>query len=232
MIDYLHLQRSLGPFYEGRLDGAPGKMTFSGIFAYAAGRMSQEARELGAAAVIAFPKYGCDSPLRMSFAVAEVSHETGDYTAWEEDLDRYTPANILRNWGPGKGGRVKTLAEAQALVRAGPQAIANKVYDRPQFGNTSPGDGWKYRGRGANMQTFKGNYQAAQDHTGIPFVEHPELMAQPGPSLHVAGDFWNRRGCWTFADKNDPAGWRKITNGGTIGLPDFAARTRKIVDLF
>jgi putative chitinase len=232
MIDWRMAQINLGAFYEGKIDGAPGQMTYAGIFAYAAGKMSDAARELGAAAVVAFPKYGCTSSQRIAFGVAEGAHETGNYTKFEEDLSHYTAQNVLNNWGPGHGGRVKNAAEALALVQAGQEALANKVYQRPEYGNVHPGDGWKYRGRGINMQTFEVNYAAAEAHTGVPFVEHPDLMAQPGPSLTVACYYWQSRGCWGFADRNDPPGWRHLTNGGTIGLDDFTKRTVKLRGLF
>lgn len=219
----------------GRIDGAMGKLTYGALFAYAAGAASTCSAELGVSAVTAFPLYGCDTPRKICFAIAEVSHETGNYAAWEEDFSGYTAKNLLDNWGPGKGGRIKSLADAQALIaaaRTDPDAIPNRVYARPEYGNTNPGDGARYKGRGANMQTFKCNYQAAQDHTGVQFVAHPELMAQPGPSLLVAAFYWQSRGCWAKAEKNDPAAWRSITNGGVIGLPDFTARTKRLLGLF
>lgn len=62
-----------------------------------------------------------------------------------------------------------------------------------KFGNTSPGDGAKYRGRGFNQLTFKGNYQNLQnlyEKEGsklgkINIVENPELLEKP----EVAAEF-------------------------------------------
>lgn len=47
------------------------------------------------------------------------------------------------------------------------------------YGNTSPGDGAKYVGRGFNGITFKSNYQALKNGTGIDFISKPELLEQP-----------------------------------------------------
>lgn len=62
-----------------------------------------------------------------------------------------------------------------------------------KFGNTSPGDGAKYRGRGFNQLTFKGNYQNLQNLYekegsklgNINIVENPELLEKP----EVAAEF-------------------------------------------
>lgn len=53
----------------------------------------------------------------------------------------------------------------------------NAVYGG-MYGNAE-NEGYKYVGRGFNGITFKGNYQAAQNCTGIPFVAQPELLEQP-----------------------------------------------------
>lgn len=229
VIDYAAIQKRLGRLYTGAIDGQPGKLTFAGIFAYAMDIPSVTANclELGSSAVIAFPKYGANTGQRIAFAVAEGAHETGNYTVFSENLN-YSAKSLLEHWPHRFNGE----ADADAIAKAGPEAIANRIYARPEFGNVNPGDGWKYRGRGINMQTFECNYAAAKEHTGVDFVAHPELMAQPGPSLTVACYYWQARGCWNFADRNDPTGWRHLTNGGTIGLDDFTKRTKRVMPLF
>ena len=54
----------------------------------------------------------------------------------------------------------------------------NAVYGG-MYGNTSPGDGSKYVGRGFNGITFKSNYQALKNGTGTDFITNPELLEQP-----------------------------------------------------
>lgn len=63
-----------------------------------------------------------------------------------------------------------------------------------QYGNTSPGDGAKYRGRGFNGITFKGNYENLQkryEKEGsklgkINIVENPELLNKPDVAAEFA----------------------------------------------
>ena len=62
-----------------------------------------------------------------------------------------------------------------------------------KYGNTEPGDGSKYRGRGFNGITFKSNYENLQriyDRSGakvgnINIVKNPELLEKP----EVAAEF-------------------------------------------
>jgi predicted chitinase len=48
-----------------------------------------------------------------------------------------------------------------------------------KYGNTSPGDGYRYRGRGFNQVTFKGNYQSASKHTGVDLIKDPDELNKP-----------------------------------------------------
>ena len=46
-------------------------------------------------------------------------------------------------------------------------------------GNTSPGDGWKYRGRGPNQITYKSLYARLGAQIGIDLVNNPDLANTP-----------------------------------------------------
>lgn len=76
------------------------------------------------------------------------------------------------------GARVSkyTDAELDALKKSD-ENFFNVVYGG-QHGN-APDEGYKYVGRGFNGITFKGNYKAAENCTGIGFVSNPELMEDP-----------------------------------------------------
>jgi hypothetical protein len=70
----------------------------------------------------------------------------------------------------------------QPIHEYGSAARFKKLYDitgdRPsaakQYGNTSPGDGVKYCGRGFVQLTWKNNYAAMCDPTGVDLVKNPD----------------------------------------------------------
>ena len=55
---------------------------------------------------------------------------------------------------------------------------ANRKY-RNKLGNTSPNDGYNYRGRGFVQLTGKANYKTMGDRLGINLVESPDLASDP-----------------------------------------------------
>lgn len=103
------------------------------------------------------------------------------------------------------------------------QEIASgKAYEgRKDLGNTSVGDGVKYKGRGLFQLTGKANYKAFGDYIGVDLLKNPELVANdPKISSLVAGWFWNRKGLNKKADADDVLSVTKSINGGLNGLAD------------
>lgn len=65
----------------------------------------------------------------------------------------------------------------------GPSARQRRYDNR--YGNTRPGDGKKYRGRGYVQLTFKGNYKRFGDKLKINLVDTPEKAADPKTAADV-----------------------------------------------
>ncbi|TDH23921.1 hypothetical protein EJ571_06400 [Mycobacteroides franklinii] len=59
------------------------------------------------------------------------------------------------------------------------------------LGNTQPGDGYRFRGRGPIQLTGRGNYQAAGQALGLDLTGDPDLAASPEHEFAVATWFWN-----------------------------------------
>lgn len=59
------------------------------------------------------------------------------------------------------------------------------------LGNTQPGDGEKYKGRGYVMITGRSNYQRAQDELNVPLIDFPEEACNPDVARSIM-----RRGCF------------------------------------
>jgi predicted chitinase len=75
-------------------------------------------------------------------------------------------------------GRLKSMSDADLdKLKTNDEAFFNAVYGG-LYGNAQD-EGWKYVGRGFNGITFKSNYIAVSEGTGIDFVSHPELLEKP-----------------------------------------------------
>lgn len=87
-----------------------------------------------------------------------------------------------------------------------------------ELGNTSPGDGAKYKGRGLIQVTGKANYTACGKALGLDLVNHPELLEQPQYAVESAGWYWNSRNINAACDADDIVKITKLVNGGTTHL--------------
>jgi len=108
------------------------------------------------------------------------------------------------------------------------ELASGKEYEgSKQLGNTQPGDGVKYKGRGPIQLTGRANYAAAGKALGLDLINHPELAATPEVGFKTAAWFWNTHHLNTYADQGTQAGFDKITrviNGGTNGAADRNSR--------
>lgn len=107
--------------------------------------------------------------------------------------------------------------------QGGPSYFAR--YDgRADLGNTMPGDGNLYHGRGPLQITGRANYRKYGKALGMPFEANPELIAMPAIGILVACKFWDDRGLNALADADDVVGITHKVNGGENGLEDRKAR--------
>ncbi len=94
---------------------------------------------------------------------------------------------------------------------------------REDLGNTQPGDGPKYKGRGGLQLTGRHNYERASQALGVDFVNHPELVSDPQYAFATAAWYWTTHNLNAAADKahpQDPASIdpvSQIINGGSNG---------------
>ena len=144
----------------------------------------------------------------------EVLHESALLTVLEENL-HYSAARLVQVWPL----RFSTLQAAQPYA-GNPEALANLVYGR-RMGNTAPGDGWRYRGRGLIQLTGADGYRLAGELVGQDLLAAPELAAEPQHALPIAIAWWENR--IPDALLGDTSSIRRRINGGTLGLPEVRA---------
>ena len=158
---------------------------------------------------------------RLSHFLAQVLHESGGLTLTVESL-RYSAVRMTQVWP----SRFATVAEARPYV-GDPEKLANKVYGG-RLGNTAPGDGWKYIGRGLIQLTGRENYTRVGAALGVDLVADPELVLRPEFSLSAAAVIWRDAGCNALADLDDLRRVTKAINGGYIGLLERGIWLRKV----
>lgn len=88
------------------------------------------------------------------------------------------------------------------------------------LGNTKPGDGAKYKGRGYIQITGKYNYAKAGKELGIDLVNNPKLAEKPAIAAKIAVWFWQHRVQPNVDDFNDVKDVTKPINPGMRGLED------------
>lgn len=107
---------------------------------------------------------------------------------------------------------------------------------RRDLGNTHPGDGKRFKGRGRIMITGRSNYYRVSKALGVNFVAHPERLAHEPWSEYASAWWWRNAGLNQICDQyhNPEARLRAATrriNGGYNGLDsrrNFYRRARRV----
>ncbi len=155
-----------------------------------------------------------NTSLRVSHFMAQLAYESAGFKALVESL-AYQATTLVKVFPT----RVKTLAQAQQLVAQGPAAIANAIYgNRSDLGNTQPGDGYAFIGRGFIMITGRANYTRYATLIGQPLVQQPALLQEALYAAQAAAAFWKATNINAKADLDDVAGVTRLVNGGETGL--------------
>lgn len=113
-------------------------------------------------------------------------------------------ANALISTFPSS---IKNDVEFAKSIERKPQAIGEAVYGVGsarglELGNTSAGDGYKYRGRGYVQLTGKKNYAKYSDVAGTNLVNNPDALLDPTISAKVTVAYFKDR---VKTSQNSPA---------------------------
>jgi putative chitinase len=140
-------------------------------------------------------EFGIDQPARAAAFLAQLAHESAQFRFMEEI------------WGP---------------------TAAQRRYEPPgklagDLGNTEPGDGRRFKGRGPIQITGRANYRRFGDVLGLDLVSAPEQAALPDVAFRIAALYWSKKGLNELADRVTAEAFREITrriNGGFNGLAE------------
>lgn len=178
------------------------------------------------------PEYQITTWQRVAQWIAQVSHESGNFSVTTENLNYRTTAltamfgNRISTADANKFGRDDSKGQ-----KANQESIANIIYGgdwgKRNLGNTQPGDGWKFRGRGLIQVTGRNNYVSASkalygDEKIL--LNEPQILSEKDGAIRSACWFWNSRRLNSYADKEDTATICRLINGGTNGLDDRIAK--------
>lgn len=95
------------------------------------------------------------------------------------------------------------------------------------LGNTEPGDGARFKGRGLIQVTGRANYASCGKSLGLDLLKNPELLEQPLYAVESAGWYWDMRKINTAADADDIVKITRLVNGGTNHLDRRKAYYKK-----
>ncbi|WP_170113314.1 peptidoglycan-binding protein [Ahniella affigens] len=150
---------------------------------------------------------------RLFFFLAQIAYESNGLRVTSENLN-YSAARLTQVWPKRFPNMAATIGYAN-----NPEALANLVYGN-RLGNTAPGDGYKYRGRGFIQLTGKDNYAAVGAVAKLDLVNQPDLAAAADSALHVSCAYWDWRNLNPICDQGDFVTLTQKINGGTVGLQD------------
>jgi putative chitinase len=116
------------------------------------------------------------------------------------------------------------IAHESGELRWVRELASGEAYEgRKDLGNTEPGDGVRFKGRGLLQVTGRANVTAVSAALGVDFVGNPALMELPVHAARVSTWFWKTRGLNAFADKGDIRTITKRINGGLNGFEERIA---------
>lgn len=178
------------------------------------------------------------TPVRAAHFLAQVFVESAGFARTVENLN-YSAQALKTLFGrhriseedADKFGRKKGQPANQS-------AIANIVYGgkwgAENLGNTAPGDGWKFRGRGLKQLTGRENYERfSRAWLGSDaLLANPGQVAEPAGAVASAIWFWHNKGLNAVADRNSVEQVTRIVNGGSNGLDERREMTAKFLRAF
>ena len=180
--------------------------------------------------------YAITSQRRMAGFLSQISHESAQLSRLSESLN-YSVDGLMRTFGRHRISAADCRRLGRAAGRPAQQdAIANAVYGGrwglENLGNSEPGDGWRFRGRGLKQLTGRDNYARCGFAIGEDFLSNPDRLLMPVNAALSAGWFWASHRLNEIADRGDVAAMTRVVNGGANGLAERTALFGQALGVF
>lgn len=158
---------------------------------------------------------GIDSPAELANIMGNASVETDGFRTMHERLGYSSVDNVI---GAVKSAAVRyTRDEIQTAVDShDPKEIAKVLYEgRADLGNNTPGDGYRFHGRGYFQYTGRDNYTTFGNKFGVDLANNPDQAADPEMAAKLAIAYWKDKVPEKYREDAKHAG--AIINGGPNG---------------
>ncbi len=124
------------------------------------------------------------------------------------------------------------LAHESGELKYFEELASGAAYEgRSDLGNTQPGDGVRYKGRGPIQLTGRANYRAAGRALGLDLEGNPALAATPEVGFRVAAWYWGSRNLNAQADAGNFDAITRAINGGYNGKASRDAYHRRALQV-
>jgi predicted chitinase len=113
------------------------------------------------------------------------------------------------------------MAHESGNFRYDEEIASGQAYEgRSDLGNTQPGDGVRYKGRGYIQLTGRANYRDYGNRLGVDLENNPDLAKDPNIAADIAIAYWQQRVDRNAARAGDVRTVTRNINGGLNGLAD------------
>lgn len=176
-------------------------------------------------------KWDINTRYRVCGFISQCGHESAGFTRLTENLN-YSWQSLMRVFG----SRYFDSEDDAKRYHRNQEMIANHVYmdknrsPRGALGNTEPGDGWRFRGRGLIQLTGRSNFSRFGKSIGLTAEEAVEYAGTPKGAVESACWFWSQNNINEYADECDVKGMSRAINGGYNGLDDRIHRWEKALE--
>jgi len=125
------------------------------------------------------------------------------------------------------------LAVVSGDLRSFEEQSSGEAYEgRRDLGNTEPGDGRRYKGRGPFPLIGRTRYRAAGRALGIDLEKYPSCVGEPDVGFRVAAWFWRGNGLNQLADAGNLSAISRVLNPSPQKAAELDLRYRRALAVF